>query len=77
MALSNVKGLAKAADRLMVELGDSDGLCKKHIAMVPVKHTKVPMTLALLYQQLASNFSNLQMHALPVTSSFSSHAVRV
>lgn len=64
MALSNVKGLDKRADRLDVKLGDSDGVCKKHMAIAPVKHTKVPMILALLYQQHASNFSNLQGHPI-------------
>lgn len=64
MALSNVKGLDKRADRLDVKLGDSDGVCKKHMAIAPVKHTKVPMILALLYQQHASNFSNLRQAAM-------------
>ena len=62
MALSNVKGLAKRNDQLFANLGVSDVPCKKHIVTTPAKHTRVPMILALLYQQHASNFSNLQDH---------------
>lgn len=63
LSLSTAKGLAKKANRLIAEVGDSGELCKKHIAIAPVKHTKVPMIFVLLYWQLTSNHSSLHDHS--------------